>query len=135
MVGLGETDDEIRWLMDDLVAARVDIMTIGQYLRPTLEHHDIIRFVTPERFEDYKAWGKEAGFAYVASGPYVRSSYVAEEVLSGALSLADLAKGGLGQVGLMKADLAKGGLGQVGLTKADLTRAGKAPSAGPESRN
>jgi lipoic acid synthetase len=90
MVGLGETDDEIRWLMDDLVRSRVDIFTVGQYLRPTLEHHDIIRFVTPEMFETYKAWGKEAGFAYVASGPYVRSSYVAEEVLNGALSLDDL---------------------------------------------
>ena len=94
MVGLGETDDEIRWLMDDLVRSRVDIFTVGQYLRPTLEHHDIIRFVTPEMFETYKVWGKEAGFAYVASGPYVRSSYVAEEVMNGALSLDDLSHGG-----------------------------------------
>ncbi len=90
MVGLGETDEEIRWLMDDLRAARVDIMTIGQYLRPTLEHHDILRFPTPEQFAQYQAWGKEAGFAYVASGPYVRSSYFAEEVLSGAMTLDDL---------------------------------------------
>jgi lipoyl synthase len=87
MVGLGETDDEVRWMMDDLRAADVDIMTIGQYLRPSLDHHDIIRFVAPEQFERYRAWGLAAGFRYVASGPYVRSSYVAEEVMRGALAL------------------------------------------------
>ncbi len=87
MVGLGETDAEIRTLMDDLVRHRVDIFTVGQYLRPSLEHHDIIRFVTPEQFEIYKQWGAEAGFKYVASGPYVRSSYFAEEVMAGAVSL------------------------------------------------
>jgi lipoic acid synthetase len=90
MVGLGETDDEVRWLMDDLVRHGVDIFTVGQYLRPSLEHHDIIRFVTPERFSDYERWGKDAGFRYVASGPYVRSSYFAEEVLAGAVKLTDL---------------------------------------------
>jgi lipoic acid synthetase len=93
MVGLGETDDEIRWLMDDLRAAKVDIMTIGQYLRPSLEHHDILRFPTPEQFAQYERWGKEAGFAYVASGPYVRSSYFAEEVLKGAVTLDGLTSG------------------------------------------
>ncbi len=87
MVGLGENDDEIRWLMDDLRAAGVDIMTIGQYLRPSLEHHDIIRFVPPEVFSQYEAWGKSAGFRYVAAGPYVRSSYFAEEVMAGAVTL------------------------------------------------
>ena len=87
MVGLGESDEEIRWLMDDLRASQVDIMTIGQYLRPSLEHHDILRFPTPEQFAQYERWGKEAGFAYVASGPYVRSSYFAEEVLKGAVTL------------------------------------------------
>lgn len=92
MVGLGETDEEIRWLMDDLRASQVDIMTIGQYLRPTLEHHDILRFPTPEQFAHYERWGKEAGFAYVASGPYVRSSYFAEEVLRGAVTLDGLAQ-------------------------------------------
>jgi lipoic acid synthetase len=91
MVGLGETDEEVRWLMDDLVAHGVDIFTIGQYLRPSLEHHDIIRFVKPEQFEVYRAWGLQAGFRYVASGPYVRSSYFAEEVLSGAVKLEALA--------------------------------------------
>ncbi len=89
MVGLGETDDEVRWLMDDLRAQGVGIMTIGQYLRPSLEHHDIIRFVTPEQFGRYEEWGKAAGFAHVAAGPYVRSSYFAEEVLAGAMTLGE----------------------------------------------
>jgi lipoic acid synthetase len=87
MVGLGETDDEVRLLMDDLVVNGCDIFTVGQYLRPSLEHHDIIRFVTPEQFQRYEEWGKQAGFRYVASGPYVRSSYFAEEVLAGAVTL------------------------------------------------
>ncbi len=87
MVGLGETDDEVRRVMDDLVAHQVDIFTVGQYLRPSLKHHDIIRFVTPEQFSLYEKWGKEAGFKYVASGPYVRSSYFAEEVMAGAIQM------------------------------------------------
>ncbi|TVR48965.1 MAG: lipoyl synthase, partial [Planctomycetota bacterium] len=87
MVGLGETDEEIRVLMEDLRAHGVDIFTVGQYLRPSLKHHDILRFVEPEQFARYEAWGKELGFSYVASGPYVRSSYFAEEVLKGALDL------------------------------------------------
>jgi lipoic acid synthetase len=87
MVGLGETDDEVRALMDDLVAAEVDIMTIGQYLRPSLDHHDIIRFVTPEQFARYEQWGLACGLRYVASGPYVRSSYFAEAVMAGAVRM------------------------------------------------
>jgi lipoic acid synthetase len=86
MVGLGETDEEVRWIMEDLRAHGVDIFTVGQYLRPSLEHHDILRFVPPEQFEIYKQWGKELGFAHVAAGPYVRSSYFAEEVLKGAVN-------------------------------------------------
>ena len=78
MVGLGETDDEVKWVMDDLRKHDVDIFTVGQYLRPSLKHHDILRFVEPEKFEEYKSWGEEMGFRYVASGPYVRSSYFAE---------------------------------------------------------
>ncbi len=85
MVGLGETDDEVRTIMADLRAAQVDIMTIGQYLRPSLDHHDILRFVTPDQFATYERWGREAGFSWVASGPYVRSSYFAEQVLAGAV--------------------------------------------------
>lgn len=90
MVGLGETDDEVRWVMEDMRKHNVDICTIGQYLRPSLKHHDIIRFVEPEMFEQYKQWGYDMGFSYVASGPYVRSSYFAEEVLAGAASLDQL---------------------------------------------
>ena len=87
MVGLGETDTEVRQVMADLVAHQVDIMTIGQYLRPSVEHHDIIRFVTPEQFALYERWGQEAGLKYVASGPYVRSSYFAEAVMAGAVRM------------------------------------------------
>ena len=89
MVGLGETDDEVRWVMEDMRKHNVDICTIGQYLRPSLKHHDIIRFVEPEMFEQYKQWGLDMGFSYVAAGPYVRSSYFAEEVLKGAASLGE----------------------------------------------
>ncbi|NEQ78541.1 MAG: lipoyl synthase [Okeania sp. SIO2C9] len=84
MVGLGETDDEIRWLMEDLRKQDVDIFTIGQYLRPSLQHHDVMRFVPPEEFGRYEQWGKELGFSHVAAGPFVRSSYYAEAVLDGA---------------------------------------------------
>lgn len=90
MVGLGETDDEVKWAMEDLRASGVDIFTVGQYLRPTLKHHDIMRFVTPEQFERYREWGEAMGFSHVASGPYVRSSYIAEAVLDGAAELAPL---------------------------------------------
>lgn len=86
MVGLGETDAEVRQIMQDLREVGCDIMTIGQYLRPSLQHHDIIRFVPPEQFAQYEAWGKELGFRYVAAGPYVRSSYFAEEVMAGAVA-------------------------------------------------
>ncbi|MFW5845948.1 MAG: lipoyl synthase [Planctomycetota bacterium] len=87
MVGLGETDEEVRWVLEDLRAHDVDIVTIGQYLRPSLNHHDILRFVTPEQFATYRRWGDELGFAHVAAGPYVRSSYIAEAVLEGAIEL------------------------------------------------
>lgn len=84
MVGLGETDAEVRQIMVDLRGSGCDIMTIGQYLRPSLKHHDIIRFVPPEVFAQYEAWGRELGFAHVAAGPYVRSSYFAEQVMAAA---------------------------------------------------
>ncbi|MFW5829474.1 MAG: lipoyl synthase, partial [Planctomycetota bacterium] len=90
MVGLGETDQEVRWVMEDMRAHGVDIFTIGQYLRPSLQHHDIVRFVEPEQFERYRDWGRELGFSHVAAGPYVRSSYFAEAVLAGAAQLAPL---------------------------------------------
>ncbi len=82
MLGLGETDQEILECMDDLRAANVDIVTFGQYLQPTLNHHPIDRYVTPEQFEQYRLWGLEKGFLEVVSGVFVRSSYRAEQVLN-----------------------------------------------------
>jgi len=79
MVGVGETDDEVLETMRDLRSAGVDIVTLGQYLRPTPKHAPVERYVTPERFDDYAREGREMGFAFVASGPLVRSSYHAAE--------------------------------------------------------
>jgi lipoic acid synthetase len=81
MLGLGEKDDEIMQTMDDLRAANVDILTLGQYLRPTPHHLAIERYVTPKEFEAYRAEGLEKGFMEVVAGPMVRSSYRAEQVL------------------------------------------------------
>ena len=81
IVGLGETDKEIEQTMDDLIKNKVDILTIGQYLRPTLNHHPIERWVTPEEFETYRNIGLKKGFLEVMSGPMVRSSYRAERAL------------------------------------------------------
>ena len=81
MLGLGETHDEIIETMTDLRSVNVDILTLGQYLQPTLKHLPIVEFVTPERFAEYKELGMEMGFRYVESGPLVRSSYHAEKHL------------------------------------------------------
>lgn len=81
MLGLGETDQEIMACMDDLRRAEVDILTFGQYLRPTVNHLPIERYVTPEEFETYRERGLEKGFLEVVSGTFVRSSYRAEQVL------------------------------------------------------
>lgn len=75
MVGLGETRDEVLSLMDDLRASNVDIMTIGQYLRPSERQLPVKAFVTPEEFKDYETEGLARGFKFVESGPLVRSSY------------------------------------------------------------
>lgn len=80
MLGLGETEDQIRQAMQDLRAAGVDIVTFGQYLRPTKHHLPVERYVTPEEFAKYQAWGYQEGFMEVFSGPLVRSSYRAEKV-------------------------------------------------------
>ena len=82
MLGLGETEEEIRDCMDDLRAASVDILTLGQYLQPTRNHSPIDRYVTPEQFEMYRNWGLGKGFLEVVSGVLVRSSYRAEQVLA-----------------------------------------------------
>ena len=83
MLGLGETDEEIRDTLDDLAAADVDIVTFGQYLRPTRNHLAVERYVTPGEFAQYRAWGLERGFLEVVSGPLVRSSYRADRVFQG----------------------------------------------------
>lgn len=81
MVGLGETRDEVLKLMDDVREAGCDIMTIGQYLRPSSAHIEVAEYIRPEQFAEYKKIGLEKGFRYVASAPFVRSSYNASEAL------------------------------------------------------
>ena len=79
MLGLGETDEEVIQTMKDLRSVDVDVVTFGQYLRPTENHLSVVEYVTPEKFEHFKKVGEEMGFKYVASGPLVRSSYKAGE--------------------------------------------------------
>ncbi|MFH0945340.1 MAG: lipoyl synthase [Planctomycetota bacterium] len=79
MVGLGETEDELIASMGDLRACSVDLLTIGQYLRPSSRHLPVEEYVTPERFQRLAEIGKDFGFLHVASGPLVRSSYRAGE--------------------------------------------------------
>ena len=87
MLGLGETDEEIYDCMNDMRAAHVDILTLGQYLQPTRNHYPIRRYVTPDSFERYRQWGLQLGFFEVVSGALVRSSYRAEQVLAKTLTL------------------------------------------------
>ena len=79
MVGLGETRDEIIETMRDLRAVECDLLTIGQYLRPSEKHYPLAKFYTPEEFEDLREEGEALGFRHVASGPLVRSSFHADE--------------------------------------------------------
>ena len=81
MVGLGESDEEVLQTLRDLHAAGVEIVTLGQYLRPTLEHHPVAAYITPEKFDWYRQQALDMGFSYCASGPMVRSSYLADEAL------------------------------------------------------
>lgn len=81
MLGLGETEEEILELIDDLHDHEVDILSIGQYLQPTTEHHKVIEFIHPEKFEAYKQYAIKKGVKYVESGPLVRSSYHSENHL------------------------------------------------------
>jgi lipoic acid synthetase len=86
MVGCGETADEVAQALTELRSADVDVITIGQYLRPTPKHAPVKRYVEPAEFESYKQLGLALGFQYVASGPLVRSSYrAAEAFLKGKL--------------------------------------------------
>ena len=79
MVGLGEKKEEIYQVMDDLRSANVDFLTIGQYLQPTVKHHPLERYYTPEEFENLKNIAKSKGFLLVSSSPLTRSSYHADE--------------------------------------------------------
>ncbi len=80
MLGLGETMDEILQAMDDMRSMNVDILTLGQYLQPTKHHLPVVRYVTPEEFQNLREIGLKKGFFEVASGPFVRSSYRADRV-------------------------------------------------------
>jgi len=79
MLGLGEREEEILTAMRDLRESDCDILTLGQYLQPSLKHLPVVEFVTPEKFAEYKERAEEMGFVHVASGPMVRSSYHADE--------------------------------------------------------
>lgn len=79
MLGLGETEEELFTAMDDLRAADCDILTLGQYLQPTLKHLPVAEFIPPAKFDAYGKHGRTLGFVHVASGPMVRSSYHADE--------------------------------------------------------
>jgi lipoic acid synthetase len=81
MLGLGEIEDEVIQVMDDLRAVGCEVITIGQYLQPTAKHLPVKEFIRPEQFEKYRRIGLEKGFRHVESGPLVRSSYRAEKHL------------------------------------------------------
>ncbi|MDR3456315.1 MAG: lipoyl synthase [Verrucomicrobiae bacterium] len=81
MLGLGEREDEVLQAMQDLRTAKCDILTLGQYLQPSLKHLPVIEYVSPEKFAEYKVRAEAMGFVHVASGPMVRSSYHADEVI------------------------------------------------------
>lgn len=78
MLGLGETQDEVLHTMDDLAAVGVKVLTIGQYLQPSVQHLEVQEYITPEQFKFYETEGLKKGFKFVESGPLVRSSYHAE---------------------------------------------------------
>ena len=79
MLGLGETKDEILQVMDDLLSADVDFLTIGQYLQPSAKHHPLDRYYSPDEFYDLKRIAKSKGFLLISSSPLTRSSYHADE--------------------------------------------------------
>jgi len=78
MVGLGETKEEVLQVMDDMRAANVDFLTIGQYLQPTARHAAVERFVTPDEFAEYERIARAKGFLMVSASPLTRSSYHAD---------------------------------------------------------
>jgi len=86
MLGLGETEEELMMALEDLRAAKCDILTLGQYLQPTLKHLPVVEFVPPAKFEEYGGRARRMGFVHVASGPMVRSSYHVEDFSPVAIS-------------------------------------------------
>ena len=84
IAGMGETREEMLGALADLRAVGVDIVTIGQYLRPTVRHRPVHRYVTPEEFAEYADYGRRLGLSHVESGPLVRSSYHARDSLDAA---------------------------------------------------
>ena len=83
MLGLGETLDEVKQVMDDLLAHNIDMVTLGQYLQPSKDHLKVERFVHPDEFDELRLYGEKLGFRHVASGPLVRSSYHADKQAQG----------------------------------------------------
>jgi lipoic acid synthetase len=83
MLGLGETLDEVKQVMDDLFAHNIDMVTLGQYLQPSKDHLKVERYVHPDEFEELRLYGEKLGFKHVASGPLVRSSYHADRQAQG----------------------------------------------------
>lgn len=81
MVGMGETDEQIKTLLQDLAANKVDILTIGQYLQPSKDHVELKEYVSPDKFNEMKLWAEEAGIPYTVSSPFVRSSYKASDAV------------------------------------------------------
>ena len=88
MVGLGESADEVHRLLDDVYQANVDVATIGQYLQPTRRNRPVSEYVTPAKFDAYRDYGLGIGFKMVFSGPFVRSSYMADQVSEEAVQIA-----------------------------------------------
>ena len=86
-MGLGESHDELLETFKDVAKRDVDILTLGQYLKPTKENADVKKYYSPEEFELYKTLAEEAGIRYVFSGPLVRSSYLAEHVFDDIVDL------------------------------------------------
>lgn len=84
MVGLGEADDEIKQVMHDLREHHVDMLTIGQYLQPSIGHLPVLRYVAPEEFKMFERLAESIGFSHAACGPMVRSSYHADQQAHGA---------------------------------------------------
>jgi lipoic acid synthetase len=81
MLGLGESDRQVTELFDDIIATGCELLTIGQYLAPSKEHYPVKEYITPEQFDEYGRIAREKGFVFVASAPFVRSSYRAGEAL------------------------------------------------------